>query len=109
MPANTIHTIVSDRQPETIGLDDAILWRYLDLPKFLHLIQTGKLYFARLTDFEDLYEGYRPIFNYLGRQANPERQRTDTRRLNVVVNCWCWNEKENAAMWTTFGRASSCP
>ncbi len=107
MPANTTHTIVRDRQPETIGLDDALLWRYHDLPKFLHLIQTGTLYFARLTDFEDPYEGYRPIMNYLGRRRNKEQQHTDTRRLNVVVNCWCWNESENAALWTIYGRASS--
>ena len=104
MPANTKHAIVQDRQPETIGLDDALLWRYLDLPKFLHLIQTGKIHFARLKDFDDPYEGYPSIMKYLALQQGADRQKTISRRLNVVVNCWCWSELESPAMWALYGK-----
>ena len=34
--------------------------RYLDLVKFISLIQTKKLYFSRLDKFEDRYEGTVP-------------------------------------------------
>ncbi len=85
MPANTKHAIVQDRQPETIGLDDALLWRYLDLPKFLHLIQTGKIHFARLKDFDDPYEGYPSIMKYLALQQGADRQKTIS-RLSVMPN-----------------------
>lgn len=33
------------------------LWRYMDLGKFIHLISTGKLYFASADSFEDPFEG----------------------------------------------------
>ena len=33
------------------------LWRYMDLAKFIHLISTGKLYFASADSFEDPFEG----------------------------------------------------
>ena len=84
MPANTKHAIVQD-PPETIGLDDALLWRYLDLPKFLHLI--GKIHFARLKDFDDPYEGYPSIMKYLALQQGADRQ-------NVVVK----------SMWALYGK-----
>lgn len=37
------------------------LWRYMDLGKFIHLISTGKLYFASADSFEDPFEGAKGI------------------------------------------------
>jgi len=33
------------------------LWRYMDLAKLVHLLSTGKLFFASANSFEDLFEG----------------------------------------------------
>lgn len=38
-----------------------ILWRYMDLGKFIHLISTEKLYFASADSFEDPFEGAKGI------------------------------------------------
>ena len=37
------------------------LWRYMDLGKFIHLISTGKLFFASADSFEDPFEGAKGI------------------------------------------------
>ena len=34
------------------------LWRYFSLPKLLHLLQSGALYFARLDQLDDPFEGF---------------------------------------------------
>lgn len=44
------------REYEKPDPDDK-LWRYMDLAKFIHLISTGKLYFASADSFEDPFEG----------------------------------------------------
>lgn len=36
---------------------EARLWRFMDLAKFVSLLSTRKLYFTRLSDFADVYEG----------------------------------------------------
>ncbi|MBR2265363.1 MAG: hypothetical protein IJ882_01615 [Paludibacteraceae bacterium] len=47
------------------------LWRYLDLAKFVSLLSTRKLYFARLDHFSDRYEG--ALCSRLGYQKFNER------------------------------------
>jgi len=42
-------------QPENQGVP---LWRYMDLSRFLRLLQQRALYFCRLDSFDDPYEGY---------------------------------------------------
>jgi hypothetical protein len=37
--------------------DNDFLWKYLDLYKFLYLVQTNKIYFSRLDKFDDPLEG----------------------------------------------------
>ena len=38
--------------------DDTSIWRYLDLPRFASTLATGRLWFARLDQQEDPYEGF---------------------------------------------------
>ena len=44
-------------QPED---NNAYVWRFIDLPKFLDLIRSGSLYFCRGDQFDDPYEGMPP-------------------------------------------------
>ena len=44
--------------------DSVKIWRFMDLPKFLSIIQTKTLYFARADQFEVSFEGARgPVHN----------------------------------------------
>ena len=40
-----------------------ILWRYMDLPKFISLISRKELYFASANSFEDIFEGAKGILD----------------------------------------------
>ena len=37
---------------------ETIIWRYMDIIKFLDLIQTQQLYFSNIENFNDPYEGF---------------------------------------------------
>jgi hypothetical protein len=36
---------------------NTVVWKYLDLSKFLDLLMSGKLFMSRSDKFEDQYEG----------------------------------------------------
>ena len=60
MPADTDHEAVQKYQPR----DERIkVWRYLDLPKLIDLLETQSLYFARADTLEDPLEGMWPSAN----------------------------------------------
>ena len=44
-------------------LKNDILWRYMDLPKFISLISRKELYFASANSFEDIFEGAKGILD----------------------------------------------
>lgn len=47
----------SHMHPYTIPAPDAKLWRYMDLAKFLSLLESCSLFFTRLDHFQDPFEG----------------------------------------------------
>ena len=47
----------SHNRPNTIPAPDAKLWRYMDLAKFLSMLEDGALFFTRLDHFVDKFEG----------------------------------------------------
>ena len=53
MSANTTFYPIANRQPDS----DAFVWRYMDILKFIDLLQTKCLYFPRLTELNDAFEG----------------------------------------------------
>ena len=95
--------------------DDLIIWKYMDLPKFLDLLENEHLYFCNVRILTDLYEC-----------SFPEWQKR-TKQLNVIkdlvfVNCWSISNQEDFALWkvysnnneygvaikTTVGKLKSC-
>ena len=89
---------------------DAI-WRFLDLKKFLRLLHSSSLYFARGDQFQDPYEGM-PIGELVDvietlRSTSPGApqdlpQHYDAfskTRSDLFVSCWHASPHENAAMW----------
>jgi hypothetical protein len=109
---------------------DIAIWRYLDLPKFVAMLKSKSLFFARLDRLEDKFEGALPqanvdpeaIATYRSptleslSPADEERARREapaafrhavaTSRRHEFVNCWCMSD-ESAAMWELYGKRES--
>ena len=86
---------------------DVVVWKYLDLSKFLDLLLCKQLFMARSDKFEDQYEGTfsEPTYEELKKMAenNPEFLKNyKKQREHVVVSSWHINEYESYAMWQIF-------
>ncbi|MHA3786705.1 hypothetical protein ACX0HA_00740 [Flavobacterium hauense] len=87
--------------------NDTIVWKYMDLSKFLDLLLCRQMFMARSDKFEDQYEGTfsEPTYEELKKlsENNPEfLQHHKTHRKNVVISSWHINEYESFAMWQIF-------
>ena len=100
---------------------DAVLWRYMDFPKFVSMVQERALYFSRSDLLGDPLEGSLTQAVEVARQArlaNPPVGRTPEElqrilehsqrfmrhgRLMVYVNCWHRGDHESMALWKGYG------
>lgn len=103
---------------------DAIVWRYMDLDKYLSLLDRSALFFCRADKFSDPFEGsiprreaeYRPkearknawfhrrLFDEERAIKNIEalkKTHKDFKR-GVVINCWHINDNESDTMWRLY-------
>lgn len=113
------------QQPE----NSAILWRYVDLARYLDLLLKKQLFFSRADKFEDPFEGK---YNKPGTDESlknnieqmPEESRTneniqkakqeinkakeqlDEKRTEITVSSWHFNDHESYAMWKIYARGS---
>ncbi len=110
-------------------LDDARLWRYMNLSQFLWLLSERSLYFATLAEFEDKWEGVPPLRSLEGfQQAQTARAqdlgypakaqawgkwavgsfRKQLRRYGDAYRVLCWHENnvESLAMWKLYTRGN---
>jgi hypothetical protein len=88
--------------------DELVIWRYMDLPKLLLLLEQRGLYFALLSEFEDKWEAV------LGREltagiashfSSASGQVIDLYQEyfnHTAVNCWYCGEDESIAMWRLY-------
>ena len=86
---------------------ETVVWKYLDLSKFLDLLLSHKLFMSRSDKFEDQYEGTfsEPTFEEMKKLSadNPEfLAYYKTHREKVAVSSWHINEYESFAMWQIF-------
>lgn len=91
----------------TLPPEDTIVWKYLDLSKFLDLLLCRQLFMSRSDKFEDQYEGTfsEPTFEEIKTISgnNPEfLDKYKQHRKNVVISSWHINEYESYAMWQIF-------
>lgn len=91
----------------------AILWRYLDLAKFLALLEHSALYFVRSDMLGDPYEGHdlylaRRLLDETKEGADPSEETlglaiaAEAFRYIVHVSCWHQSPHESEAMWTQY-------
>jgi hypothetical protein len=107
----------------------AAIWRYMDLAKFVRLLQTRRLYFARSDLLGDKFEGSNTLaaHHWADRLSQPDQEvelgklwpnmsATQARgvlqqlrlmrigmRTQVFVSCWHLSDVESAAMWSLYG------
>ena len=86
---------------------NTIIWKYLDLSKFLDLLLSQKMFMSRSDKFEDQFEGTfsEPTFEEIKKIAVHNPKFLDyykTHRKNVVISSWHINEYESFAMWQIF-------
>ncbi len=92
----------------------ARIWRYLDLSKFIYLIDKKSLYFSRqdILSKEDPFEGYtpRPYLEEMAKCGGAESLEDIEMIVDAVknakkytfVNCWHLSEYESSAMWKLY-------
>ena len=120
------------KRPFSVPHPDTKLWRYMDLAKFLSLLESQSLYFTRLDHFNDPYEGALGILSNEDKwvkkeleirkllspkrgkvsedelNRNIEREFKETRariqnfRRYNYVSCWHVSDCESEAMWQLY-------
>jgi hypothetical protein len=94
--------------------DEDVLWRYLDVAKFLDFIHNHTLFFSRGDQFEDKFEGaftdsLKHGIELAYKENNIDFSYEEFRsrlRERVFVNCWHQSVDDSMAMWSISGRSS---
>lgn len=81
------------------------VWHYMDLFKFLSLIDRSALYFARLDSLDDPFEGEMTHLDHAEHTDPHFAEVTISLRKRIHVNCWHMNKHESAAMWKMYSHA----
>jgi hypothetical protein len=102
---------ISDKNIKLPDDPETVIWKYLDLSKFVDLLLYRKLFMSRSDKFEDQYEGTfsEPTFEEIRKLSvnNPDfLDYYKTHRQNVVISSWHINEYESFAMWQIFTQKS---
>jgi hypothetical protein len=74
---------------------NATIWRYMSFAKFVWLVAKECLYFSRLDQHDDSWEGLLP--------PNWDTEVKKYTRFNTYINCWHINSTESDAMWKLYG------
>lgn len=121
--------MVAEPHPEFVHPSDANVkvWRFMGLAKFLSMLNTKYLYFARSDKLGDPFEGsitfmdseiersiteeeslarrYYPEMTFeavKNMYSNASEMRKNI-RSQMFINCWHMNDHESAAMWKLYG------
>ena len=119
MSADTEHEAIKPFQPPDAN---TMVWRYMDLPKLIDLLETKSLHFSRADTLGDRFEGswthgnaaYRDkIYQYIAAETGEDwsfasgqehlGNLTKHLRRMTYINCWHAGETESAAMWKLYG------
>jgi GTPase SAR1 family protein len=104
------------RELKPIKKDAIKIWRYLDFTKFVSLLDTNALFFARADTMEDPLEGSLSKANIEARQKDDAKlpkkaliqlaELHKNARSHIFINSWHMNDVESAAMWKLFLQSS---
>ncbi|MBO1030961.1 DUF2971 domain-containing protein [Tessaracoccus sp. SD287] len=95
---------------------DTVLWRYMDLYRFLDLLQESELHLTRVDQMEDKWEGSFSDLNVAERPAIYAEHWSESfakamhnlylhGRTHTYLNCWYMGDAESYAMWKLYDAA----
>jgi hypothetical protein len=93
---------------------DTVIWRYMDLPKFLLMLEQRGLYFSLLTEFSDKWEAVigRELTQGISTQfmsaSGDVIQLFREYSKRTAVNCWYQGKGESIAMWGLYTKSEFC-
>jgi hypothetical protein len=97
---------------------DTVIWRYMDLSKFVLLLDRAELWFSRVDHLGDDHEGALAQANLAARselfeqlQAHELAEGLESAeglsrimRQSMFANCWNIAPQENYLLWTAYGK-----
>lgn len=111
------------------GNESLSIWRYIDFPKFLSLLDKHAIFFSRASNIiihDDPYEGAFPkssttmfgeLSKFMKEKSSDEKYSDIIGKFEigkqvfghlfkdqVLINCWNMKEYEDANMWARFGK-----
>ena len=103
------------------------IWRYMDIAKYISILQKKALFFPRANLLGDAFEGSATKAMVAAREYIVRNKKTDPRLVQFInlpdnyndivsgahknevskncVSCWHMNEHESAAMWSLYMRS----
>jgi hypothetical protein len=101
---------------------DALIWRYMDFPKFVYMLESQSLFFCRPDYLDDRFEGTwgpaslqnieqeltelvkkgRTVIGGVDRQLQGHKRSAALMRQCTAVNCWHLSQYESEAMWKLY-------
>lgn len=101
------HPVFEPPDDRSVGL-----WRYLDFAKYVAMLSTGALHFARADTLGDPFEGSMSRANLERRPdwygdghvqiTRAFSESLPRRSKRTYINCWHMSEFESAAMWSLY-------
>lgn len=98
-------------------IQDIPIWRYMDLTKFISILDKNALFFTRADKLGDPFEGSSTEAILKSRSKSEIHSQKTGKRLpiksisknvikskilNTIVSCWHMNKSESAAMWRLY-------
>jgi hypothetical protein len=87
-----------------------LVWRYMDVKKFVSLVEKKSLFFSAARFFEDPFEGSYPLRNSASELAKVTGENMDwvvrgreALRAKHFISCWHLSEFESPALWQRYG------
>jgi len=82
------------------------IWRYMDFGKFMHMIETGTLYFSTLNELKDFFEGkYPKMFWNSSKEMETRKKLSEIEnKINKImtINCWNLSQNESLGLWSVY-------
>src|ERR1700687_4844410 len=105
------------KQPADLS---APIWRYMDFTKFVSMLESNSLFFARADRLGDPFEGSSSrgneqlrstVYGDLPAHVISEMRESRTKHYKwqrqwTFVNCWHMNVGESAAMWKLYAKSN---
>jgi len=91
--------------------DDTLIWRYLDIERFIALIESNKIFLSRLDKMKDTWESTWPqklLENIATHWPKDEYKWFFSDKLKYInfVSCWHESKSESAALWDLYSGKS---